>query len=185
LGTVEGPRFLDGRTKDGTVGLAPANLPPFSGTFWDVVDLGGVPSEVSFHANSIVFPDPTPVGGFAHITLRQDGSVTYNFHFHDSGFPSFDVNSIWGVKDIANRLYTVAVSGHTAGTGEPGASDFDVTDSASNPMVAQNWPAIACGLAKATCNSRVDLDLSAIINDVKQAVGVVIQVIAIVGPLLA
>jgi hypothetical protein len=32
-----GPRFLDGRTQDGTVGLAPHTNPPFTGTKWEVV----------------------------------------------------------------------------------------------------------------------------------------------------
>jgi hypothetical protein len=38
LGLIDGPRFLDGRTADGTVGLAPSTDPPFSGTHWQVVD---------------------------------------------------------------------------------------------------------------------------------------------------
>jgi hypothetical protein len=181
LGNIEGPRFLDGRTRDASVGLAPSNQPPFSGTYWDVIDLGGVPSEISFHANSIVFPEGIPVGGFADITLKQDGSVAYNFHFHDSGLPSYNVGSVWAVKDVAGRLYTVAVSGHTAGTGEAGSRNFDANNTVVNASVAQNWPAIACGLAKTTCNSRVDIDLDAIINDIKQAVGYIVQVIAIVG----
>jgi hypothetical protein len=34
LGHVDGPRSLDGRTHDGTVGLAPHTGAPFSGTRW-------------------------------------------------------------------------------------------------------------------------------------------------------
>jgi hypothetical protein len=34
LGDLPGNRFLDGRTRDGTVGLAPSTDPPFSGTRW-------------------------------------------------------------------------------------------------------------------------------------------------------
>jgi hypothetical protein len=36
LGDVEGPRWLDGRTGDGTVGLAPNTDPPYTGTKWEV-----------------------------------------------------------------------------------------------------------------------------------------------------
>ena len=36
LGDVEGPRWLDGRTGDGTVGLAPNTDPPYTGTRWEV-----------------------------------------------------------------------------------------------------------------------------------------------------
>ena len=41
LGNVNVPRFLDGRTRDGTVGLAPDLTPQFSGTKWHVFVGGG------------------------------------------------------------------------------------------------------------------------------------------------
>jgi hypothetical protein len=37
LGDLDGPRWLDGRTHDGTVGLAPRTTAPFTGTRWRVV----------------------------------------------------------------------------------------------------------------------------------------------------
>jgi len=39
LGDLEGPRLLDGRTANGTVGLASTVAPPFSGTRWKVVPI--------------------------------------------------------------------------------------------------------------------------------------------------
>ena len=36
LGNIPGPRWLDGRTGDGSVGLAASTSPPFSGTRWEV-----------------------------------------------------------------------------------------------------------------------------------------------------
>jgi hypothetical protein len=36
LGDKPGPRYLDGRTQNGTVGLAPNTNPPFTGTKWRV-----------------------------------------------------------------------------------------------------------------------------------------------------
>jgi hypothetical protein len=41
LGNVPGPRYLDGRTANGTIGLAPNSSPKFSGTVWRVVRAGG------------------------------------------------------------------------------------------------------------------------------------------------
>ncbi len=41
LGNVEGPRFLDGRTGNGSVGLAPQTGGHFTGTHWTVIDDGG------------------------------------------------------------------------------------------------------------------------------------------------
>jgi len=40
LGAVAGPRFLDGRTGNGTVGLVPDLRPAFSGTRWRVYNAG-------------------------------------------------------------------------------------------------------------------------------------------------
>jgi hypothetical protein len=40
LGSIEGPRFLDGNTSNGIVGLAPNTNEPFSGTRWTVADDG-------------------------------------------------------------------------------------------------------------------------------------------------
>jgi hypothetical protein len=39
LGNIPGPRYLDGRTANGTVGLAPNMTPEFTGTRWRVVEL--------------------------------------------------------------------------------------------------------------------------------------------------
>ena len=40
LGNIPGPLWLDGRTRDGSVGLAPDTDPRHSGTRWEVVDAG-------------------------------------------------------------------------------------------------------------------------------------------------
>jgi hypothetical protein len=40
LGNIEGPRWLDGRTANGTVGLAPGTYLPYTGARWQVVDAG-------------------------------------------------------------------------------------------------------------------------------------------------
>jgi len=39
LGDIEGPRLLDGRTANATVGLAPTTEGPFTGTRWEVVPI--------------------------------------------------------------------------------------------------------------------------------------------------
>ena len=47
LGDIEGPRWLDGRTGDGTVGLAPDRSRPFTGTRWQAIQAGDNPSIVA------------------------------------------------------------------------------------------------------------------------------------------
>jgi hypothetical protein len=39
LGDIEGPRWLNGKTADGTVGVAPMTEPPFTGTKWEVISI--------------------------------------------------------------------------------------------------------------------------------------------------
>jgi hypothetical protein len=40
LGHVKGPRYLDGRTHDGSVALVPDLVKPYSGTKWELVKAG-------------------------------------------------------------------------------------------------------------------------------------------------
>jgi len=40
LGNVQGPRYLDGRTANGTVGLVARLVKPFSGTKWQLLNAG-------------------------------------------------------------------------------------------------------------------------------------------------
>ncbi|MBV8814757.1 MAG: hypothetical protein JO271_09715 [Verrucomicrobia bacterium] len=37
LGDIDGPRWLNGRTADGTVGIAPTTEPPYTGTKWEMI----------------------------------------------------------------------------------------------------------------------------------------------------
>jgi len=44
-GKVNGPRWLDGRTANGSVGLAPKTDPPYTGTHWEVMKAGVIIDE--------------------------------------------------------------------------------------------------------------------------------------------
>ena len=181
LGDIDGPRFLDGRTADGTVGLAPATAPPFTGTHWAVIDFGPfpLPTELHFDVDSIVFDDGVSVGGFAHLTLRKDGTFSFTGHFHDSGAVEFNVGLVWGVKDSANRLYTFQHSGHVAGTFEPGSRDDDWNVDGRNDAIAQHWTALAAG-SGSTLKASASLDMVNLTNAVIGAAGMVLGVVAIV-----
>ena len=45
----EGPRFLDGRTHNGSVGLAPHTNPPFTGTKWEVIFVPGKTNQINLY----------------------------------------------------------------------------------------------------------------------------------------
>jgi hypothetical protein len=132
----------------------------------------------------ITFDNGVPVGGSMHLTLRSDGSYTFSGHFHDSGFPSYDVSLTYLVKDAQNRVYTFTAQGHMAGTLESGSRDYDWAVNGNNPDIASNWASLAngsLGYGEATTS----LDIGPFVADFKQAVGVVSDVIAVVGPILA
>jgi hypothetical protein len=179
LGDVEGPRFLDGRTGNGSVGLAQGTDPPFTGTHWEVQDFGPVPAEVRFDVDSITFGSGVPVGGFSHLTLRQNGGYTFSGHFHDSGGTEFNVSLVWGAKDTANRVYTFQHSGHVSGTFEPGSRDDDWTIDSQDSRIAQNWPFLAVA-ATGHWDAKANLDVVNLTTEVIGTLGLVAGVISIV-----
>jgi hypothetical protein len=70
LGDQPGPRWLDGRTQDGTVGLAPNTQPPYSGTLWRVSVLSDYFNNYAFYCEG------TGTGNARYLDGRtQDGTV--------------------------------------------------------------------------------------------------------------
>jgi hypothetical protein len=139
--------------------------------------------QLQFDCDHITFPDPTPVGGYMHLTIREDGSYTFTGHFRDSGFPSYDVALVYVVKDSQNHVYTFSTKGHMAGTLESGSRNYDWGDNGQNADIAKNWAALAKG-STGNGRARTSLDLGPIVNDIKQAIGAVSKVITVVGSLL-
>ena len=68
LGSIQGPRYLDGRTANATVGLAPNLSTKFSGTKWRVLN-GGAPDVVALRCMG------TENGSRFLNGRTQDGSV--------------------------------------------------------------------------------------------------------------
>ena len=157
-----------------------------SPTGWE--PLGGVfnpsprplpPTELHFDVNSIVFDGGVPVGGFSHLTLRQDGTYSFSGHFHDSGATEFNVSLVWAVKDSRNVVYTFQHAGHVAGTFESGSRDDDWSTDGQNDAIAQHWTDLARG-ANATLKASANLDLVNLSNSVIGSLGLVLGVIGIV-----
>src|SRR5579859_918603 len=65
-----------------------------------------LPASLDFDFSPIGFDNGVPVGGFSHLTLRDDGSYTFSGHFHDSGATSYEVGCVWLLKDSQNMVYT-------------------------------------------------------------------------------
>src|SRR5262249_7770501 len=73
--------------------------------------------------------------------------------------------------------------GHMAGTIERGSRDSDWAVNGQNPDIAKHWDSLRAG-STGFGYARTSLDLGPIVVDVKQGIGAVRDVIAVVGPIL-
>ena len=138
------------------------------------------PGQLDYNFSPIVFDNGVPVGGFAHLTIKQDGSYVFSGHFHDSGATAYSTALVWAVKDSLNQAYSFAHSGSVAGTFESGSRDDDWNVTGQNAAIASNWANITAGgsnLAKASAN----LDIAALGSSLLTALGDVAKVISIAG----
>ena len=141
--------------------------------------LTSAPYSLDWDWNPIVFDNGVPVGGWAHLSIRQDGSYTFSGHFHDSGATSYDMAIAWGVKDAQNRAYTFQHTCHVAGTFEPGSRDCDWAINSYSSDIANYWSDITASWTY-NAQANADWDIWGTINNVVKALGVVASVIAIV-----
>ncbi|HLZ64087.1 MAG TPA: hypothetical protein VKR06_44730 [Ktedonosporobacter sp.] len=135
-----------------------------------------LPASLDFDFSPIGFDNGVPVGGFSHLTLRDDGSYTFSGHFHDSGATSYEVGCVWLLKDSQNMVYTFERTGHVYGTFEPGSRDYDWQVDSHNDELANRWANIAAG-SRATAHAAADMDIlgftNALIGDLGKVVGVI------------
>lgn len=147
------------------------------------LDISGstpLPSHLDFDWNPIVFGTGVAVGGWAHLTIRQDGTYSFSGHFHDSGAFEYNTALAWGVKDNnKNTLYTFEHKGHVSGTFESGSRDDDWSQDGQSVVISENWAGIvAADLAPASAN--VTGDFTNLINEIIGAAGTVLGVVAII-----
>jgi hypothetical protein len=132
---------------------------------------------------SITFNNGVPVGGYAHLSIRSDGTYSFSGHFHDSGATSYNMGVVWVVKDSQNIAYTFEESCRVHGTFEAGSRDCDWNDNGYNANIQNNWGNIAAGWYEQP-SAAADLDILAILNSlisaIEEAIGVVSTIIAIV-----
>jgi hypothetical protein len=137
------------------------------------------PTQLDFDAPNIVFDDGTPVGGWSHVTLHQDGTYHFTGHFHDSGGTEYNMGLVWAVKDAKDMVYTFEHQGHVSGTFEPGPRDDDWTNDGQDDRIAQGWQELAHG-SSGTFKADAKGDLTTLVNEILGAIGTVLAVVAIV-----
>jgi hypothetical protein len=68
------------------------------------------------------YGDGDAVGGYANLTLYQNGAYNFSGHFHVSGAISYDDSFDWAVKD-SNNPATIYAFAHTGASTEPSNPD--------------------------------------------------------------
>jgi hypothetical protein len=135
------------------------------------------PQPVVIGWNPITFPSGTPVGGWATITIKPDGSWNFAGLFHDSGFPSYSDQIAVIVTGANGTAFSFEHSGEVGGT-LGGSRDDPWNESGNNPALRDNFAALAGGGWQGRAS--VNWDLGQLLDEVKQAAGVIGAVIAIV-----
>jgi hypothetical protein len=126
------------------------------------------------------------VHGYSHLTIREDGSYSFTGHFHNDSLISFNEVLTFMPKDDQNRVYGFTTQGHTQGFGE-GSRDYDWNNTGTNKDIAANWASIWASTAFSG-KAYSGFDFGGLLDDIlkalKAALGVVGEVITVVGPLI-
>jgi hypothetical protein len=131
LGSGPGARYLDGRTDDGTVGLAPNGEVPFTGTRWRVSDGGG---------GSFILKSLSKIDGPRFLDGRtDDGSV----RLADASGPSCS-GTHWEITKLGSGVsFSVRCLGTTEGPrfldGRTGDGTAGLAPSVCPPFTGTHW----------------------------------------------
>jgi hypothetical protein len=87
----------------------------------------------------ITFGGGIPVGGYAQLTLNQNGAYNFTGHFHNSGAPSYNAGLVFAVRSGNGTVYTFAHHGRVHGTFWAGSRDDDWQNSGVSPALTAGW----------------------------------------------
>ena len=110
---------------------------------------------VSFDSGPVT--SSLPLGGSAHVVMRQNGDFTFSGHAHDSGFNNIDYVLSAVLMTTTGIAFTFQHSGHVEGTscclpfGTPNRNNDFVT-SGNNPSIKNEW----AGMHGAKLGARLD-----------------------------
>jgi hypothetical protein len=129
-GTLPGPRFLDGRTHDGSVGLANTTTPPFTGTHWALTTLA--PGMVMIESRGLV-PGPRFLDGRTHNgTVGLSPVIT----------PPFS-GARWRIEEVAPDIVTLKCDGEIDGNrfldGRTAAGEVGLAPVTTGQFTGTRW----------------------------------------------
>lgn len=133
-------------------------------------------------SGNLTFPGSTPVNMSGNLTLLPDGNWNFTVHMHNSGFPSYKGQLMFGIIfhgiSQPDPVVVKQVEGNMGGT-FGGNRSFDTTVSSPGPN-----PALKDLMSRAngydwTIDYSVNWDLPDMLNDVKTAIGAAASVVPI------
>jgi hypothetical protein len=146
-----------------------------------------LPNELGpFNSGTITFDNGVPVGGWTTLALFQDGTYSFSGHFHDSGFPSYDVDAVWVIVSSSGKAFTFEVKGEMYGTMDSGSRDYDFAQNGQNDQLKAAWADLCAGYTwrwSAYVNWEVQAAVDDVVNALKVAgtvIGVVVAIVAAV-----
>jgi hypothetical protein len=129
LGDVPGPRFLDGRTGDGSVGLV-NRLEHFSGTRWRV------------HANETGQMFLECKGKVAGPRFLDGRTANASVGLAPHTKPPF-TGTVWDVTEVREDIYTLKCLGHIEGArfldGRTGDGSVGLAPNTQRPFTGTRW----------------------------------------------
>jgi hypothetical protein len=128
---------------------------------------------------SITFSGGVPVGGRANLVIFSNGAYNFSGHFHVSGAPSYTTAIVWALKSGDGTTYLFTHSGRVHGTFESGSRDDNWNISNTNPALAAGWNALTKNWTY-KWEAKVNIAIGPIVDEVKQIIGAVGTVVAIV-----
>jgi uncharacterized protein with LGFP repeats len=139
-------------------------------------------SQMSFSTGNFNFGsglfDPS-VQGKAQLTVYADGSYNFTGDFHDSGALSYNDSFVFGLVSTSGVLYTFSHTGSVAGWTQFWDSSDDSWDvSGTNPALAAGWTDLEG--AQSYWKADVSWDVGSLIQEIKDAAGIVETIISIV-----
>jgi hypothetical protein len=128
-------------------------------------------------------PSGTGADFIGSVGIWPSGDYIFAGHAHDNNALSYNDTFALGVKTSTGQLFTFTHQGSIGGWGAPTPDDYWTTPGSSTQLAAafnsiQLPPGYADSISPA-------VDLGGILNGIETTLGVVANVIAIVGPLLA
>jgi hypothetical protein len=137
-----------------------------------------------FNSGTITFDNGVPVGGWMTLALFEDGTYSFSGHFHDSGFPSYDVDAVWVIVSSSGKAFTFEVKGSMYGTVDSGSRDYDFAQNGQNDQIKDAWAELCAGYTW-RWSAYVNWDVQAAVDDVVSALKAAGTIIAAVVAVVA